>query len=218
MFNDNNIAEQWRNLAAELGLEYKEGEEGLRELFERMNRLQMASFSNEEIDRLEQVLESPLLMSLMGHLFPGAIVGHHRDYEILIRRTVNKRGGRSYPAVHIALFHPTPLDIPFSVKSQGFLNGLVERLFHKRFIQLNDPQLDPLVIIQGEDPHQIQLWLTANRVRQALLNLYSNSNRFELNHQGIMWHSADGNTLDAHTAHLVLDQLVNTADALNNKF
>ena len=218
MLNNSDVTQQWRNLAADLGYDYKEGEEGLRALFERMGQLQMASFSDSEAAQLEKALDNPLLMTLMGHLFPGAIIGRHRNYEVLISHTINKRGDNSYPAIHIALFLPDPVDLQFSVKSQNFLNGLAERLLRNRYIQLDDPTLDPLVIIQGEDPHQIQLWLTTSRVRQALLDLYTYDKKFEVNQQGIMWHSSNRKTIDATAAHLILDHLANMADALTNTF
>ena len=217
MFNNSeNITQAWRELAYDLGFEYKEGEEGLRELFEKMSQLQMSSFSTAELDQIETTLNTPWVMALLGTIFPGAITGRHKDYEILISHTTSKRGDKHYPAVHIALFHPTPFELKFSVKNQDFLGGLVERIFRKRYIQLEDPELDPLVLVQGDDPHQIQLWLTARRMRDALLAMYQHDKRFEVNQQGLMWHSKDGRTIDRATAEATIDIMVNTADALNN--
>ncbi len=218
MFGRSDVVKKWRDLATNLNMEYKEGEAGLRELFEKMSHLQMSSFSAPEIENLEKAMDSPLVLALLGTLFPGAITGSYRDYSVIISHTQNKRGDRSYPAVHIALFHQQPLDLQFSVKSQGFLDGILERLMRNRYIQLDDPDLDPLVIVQGEDQHQIQLWLTASPPRNALLNLYNHDNRFEVNHQGQMWHSPDGRTITSDVAFNILDLLADMADALNNSF
>ena len=217
MLNNNETVNQaWRQLALDLGFEYKEGKEGMRQLFEKMSLLQMSSFSGAEIDQIEQALNSPLVMALLGNLFPGAITGRYKEYEVLISHTTTKRGDRYDPAVHVALFHPTPIDLKFSVKNQGFLGGLAERVFRKRYIQLEDPALDPLVLVQGEDPYQIQLWLTASHTRDALLAMYQYDKRFEVNHQGLMWHSDKGKTITAAKTDEVLQILANTADALNN--
>lgn len=214
MFNRSDVTKKWRDLATDLNLEYKEGQDGLRELFEKMSTLQMSSFSMQEAEQLEKALDSPLVLALLGNMFPGAIIGRYREYDVLISHTQNKRGDRSYPAVHIALFHHYPIDLEFSVKSQDFFGGLAERIFRSRYIQLGDEQLDPLVLVQGEDETQIQLWLNNLPVRNALLKMYGYSNGFEVNHKGLMWHSKDGNSIEAELAYTIMDYLADTADAL----
>jgi hypothetical protein len=193
-------ANEWKAIAAEVGLE-------LRELSV-LDAMGIASLSMHGLDpgqedqlpeeeqtklrRFEKALA--LFESFSGvkvsQASPTAFLihGQYRGHSM----SAHSIAGREDPQAGISLRFPRRLGLGLRITREGLGHKLGKFLRLTQDLQLDDPELDPLILVQAEDVEGAQAWLADPGLREDLRTLFELSRGIEVLDWGLRYTVEDG--------------------------
>ena len=208
----------WSALADELGLELLQLslEDGVRigYLAERgLDPDQAESLPPAQRKELGHALKAvSMLAGLAGMALGGLSLAKANllrgEYQGLRAHVFQRRG--EHPSIGISLRFAAPVGCGLRIVREGLHHKLGKLLRLTQDLQLADPELDPLVLIQAEDESRARDWLANEALRAELLQLFQLSAGVEVLDWGLRY-DEPGETINAGRARAILDAMANVA-------
>ena len=205
------VKEQWRQLAPQLGFEFKEGIEAL---LESPSLLQMAggALNMDQVAKARNFMDHPMVKKLIAMVFMGAATGFHRGFEFaLLRGSSSSSSTKSYH-VHISLLFHQSLQCELNIAAGGFLASIGRALFPGSHLKIDHrPELNRMLSIKADDRERALMFLSRFEVQEALMALYSFSRQFTISDHGIRY-KEPGHIIDAGRALNIMNLMVDAAE------
>lgn len=203
----------WSAVARELDFEVVELplEEGVRVGFLAEHGLdpgqedQLEAGARKNLGRALQAVK--LLSGVMGlsGLAATFVRGEHRGHVAHLF----ERQGES-PSLGISLRFAQPVGCGLRIVREGLHHKLGKLLRLTQDLQLADPQLDPLVLIQASDEARARDWLANEALRAELIELFQLSEGVEVLDWGLRYTEPRGSLTPAR-ARVLLDAMASAA-------
>jgi len=204
--------QRWAQLAAQLDLTFSPGVRGM---LESKIAGRIAAQRGQDPDQIASVMNNPLVMGVLERVFLGVVKGPYRDHEFFIyrnNRSQSSTASASY-SVHVHLFFPESAEIGLSIYRERFWSK-VGKLLGAQDIQSGNAELDPLVMIKAGVPQRAQHLLGNHSVQQTLLELFQDSENFEVDDNGIEHRTYGAEFLAAGELRPLMDRMVDAAEII----
>lgn len=153
-----------------------------------------------------------MLSSLAGMALGGLSLSQANllrgDFRGLRAHVSQQRG--EHPSVGVSLRFAQPVGCGLRIVREGLQHKLGKLLRLTQDLQLADPELDPLILIQAEDEQRARDWLANEALRAELLQLFQLSEGVEILDWGLRY-DEPGETINAGRACAILDAMANVA-------
>ena len=206
------LREEYRKLAAVLGLEYKEGVE----TFLESPSLRLAAgeaLQTKDIQQAEKFLTNPLVKSLLAKVFMGAATGFYRDFEVALFRGTSSGSESSSQTyyVNISLFFKSNLRCGLQIYHKDFFTRLGAIIFSGSYVKLpGDAPVSKLIAVKAEDKTQAQMYVSSRELLNQIHQLFQYSPDFKITDHGIRYRQR-GHIIDPAQARPIMDLMVDTA-------
>lgn len=206
--------EQWEQLSQELGFEFKRGARSFLESPAGRREME-ARFADGEIPAANiEILDHPIVRSLIELVFEGAATGEYRGFEFSLYPTSQRPSeGSTTPYANVTLLFGKVYDLDLSIYHETFFSRVGKVLLGTQDVQLGNPELDKLIMIKGKNELLVKDLLEAPAVQQALLEMYRMSTQFEIRDYGI-FHKEVASVITRDRAIALMDKMVDVAEAL----
>ena len=206
--------EKWRQLARELGFEFKEG---LSALTESPALLSMAGPQLKVKNYLQarEFLETPLVKTLLSRVFMGVASGTFQGYEFALLRGSKGSSGRSrHYTVNISLFFPRSLQADLKITGRGLGDALARLFKPDSYLSFpHNPGLNKLVAVKARNRQKTEAILADLDFQDKLAALYRYSHNFTANDHGIRYHEP-GQIIAHDRARQIMDLMSAAAAAV----
>lgn len=202
--------QRWTELAEDLGLTFKPGVRGM---LESKIAGRIAAQQGHDPEQIAKVMQNPLIMGVLERVFLGVAMGSYRDYEFFVyrnSRSTSSTTSASY-SVHVQLFFPEPAELGLSIYRESFW-GKVGKFLGAQDLQTGNAKLDPLVMIKAADQDRAQHMLGDDSLQGALLDLFEDSDGFEVDDDGIEHRTHGKLILPVHVVEGLMDRMVDAAE------
>ncbi|MEW5724451.1 MAG: hypothetical protein AB1896_15175 [Thermodesulfobacteriota bacterium] len=205
--------EKWRELARDLGFEFKEGLRGFLES-PALQMMAIEGLTRDGLDQAGKFLEKPWVQALLTRMFLGVVTGRHQGIEFHLYRGGKTSGSRTVYDINVAALFGRSLHCGLVVYRSGFLARLGRRLFPNRYVRIpHDPEFDRLVVVRARDEVQALAYFSSREVRGALLDLFRSKDDYKINDHGLRY-KAPGRTLDRARALELMDRMAEVVEKI----
>lgn len=199
--------EKARAAAAELGLEYRDGEEVLKAGYEEAGQGAM-------YDRLKRA--PSFIARLLSGLAPWRMEGSVEGTRVAVYRETRSSGKSSTTYTVLRAYYGEPLSYELRVAREGVFAKLGKALFGLADVEVGEPEFDASFRIKAGDPLQARLLLGGEEQKRALLEALERCPGFRA--EGAFVHSERlGVRLDPVELRSVLSALCRAARALGGR-
>ena len=195
--------ERWAAQAKELQFSFSPGLSGLLQskIIDKFIRDQKL-----DIQQVQKALEIPFFGGMMEDAFLGVSSGDVDGCSFFLYQRSSKQQRNATFTVHLTLLFEKSGDIGLSIYKEGFWSR-VGKFLGAQDIQLQNPILDPMVMIKAKDTMKAERILQKTGVQQALISLFQHSDGFEVSDTGIEY-KAKGKYLETKTIEALMRRMV----------
>lgn len=206
--------DQWEQLSHELGFEFKRGARSFLESPAGRREMEARCADGEFPAANIEILDHPIVRSLIELVFEGAATGEYRGFEFSLYPTSQRPSeGSTTLYANVTLLFRESYDLELSIYHETFFSRVGKALLGTQDVQLGNPELDKLIMIKGNNELLVNDLLEAPSVQQALLEMYRMSTRFEIRDHGIL-HKEVANVITRDRAIALMDRMADVAQAL----
>ncbi len=203
--------ENWIALSDQLQFQFKKGISAFFESETAKKLITEGDFINDQnLQKGLDLLNNPLMKSLLEKIFLGCAIGEYRNYEFYIYRSAQGHSSnRTSYDVNISLFFKKSFDLGLRIYQENIW-GKIGKFFGAQDIQLGNKALDANIMIKGKNEMQVQLLLAKEVIQQKLLSLFSYSSKFQVQDFGIKY-KQPGKIIEFGKLHPIMDLMVDAA-------